>query len=151
MQGTERVVWERVQSTGTITAENALLPERLTALIEGERKTAAACTQLACRLSGSAGMALRRIRAQAENRARQLTALHFLLTGKRTCIKAPQVPFHKNLCEALRENCLSMLALQEQYGKVAAEFPAHADTLDCLSLSLRNDLRTVTGILERFL
>ena len=151
MQAEERAVWERVQSTGTLTAENALLPERLTALIEGEKKTAAECTQLACRLSGSAGMATRRIRAQAEGRARHLAALHFLLTGKRTYIKPPQIPFHKNLCEALREHCLSMLALQEQYAKVAAEFPAHAKAMDRLSLSLRNDLRTATSILERFM
>lgn len=145
----DRLIWERVTAKNNLTAEQALLPEYLIALITKEKNCAAAYHQLAARLSGAESNTMRRLKAQAENRVRQLNTHYFLLTGMRAGVKPETVPFHSELCDALREQCLSMLALQTQYEKTLCDFPTHTDALKPLSAELRQNLRTVTGTLQK--
>lgn len=145
---TESAVWERVSARGGITAEQALLPERLAELMTEETRLAAAFFRLAGRLSGTDGTTMRRLGAQAEARTRRLRTVYFLTSGLRADLRPAEVPFYACLCEALRAQCLCILALQKKYDETAKEFP------DCRELrgeELEQNFRTVTGILEKHL
>lgn len=148
---TEHSVWERVGARPCLTAAQALLPERLTALMQREITGAAACRQLAARLSGTDGASLRRLQAQAQARVRQLNALRFLYTGLRAEIKPANIAFHSAVCDALREEGLLLAALQEQYEKTAEEFPTQAEQLTALCTQVRQNLRSLTDVLQRHL
>ena len=100
---TEQAVWRRVKGPGAVTAEEAVLPERLEALILQEQADAAALRTLARRMGGQENAVLTRAAAGTEARARDLTALHFLLTGRRLRLKTPPVNPSGPLPEALRE------------------------------------------------
>lgn len=147
----ERAVWDRVIACPSLTAEQALLPERLSELMTQERAFADACTQLAARLTGADSAALRRLRAQAMTRQQQLNALRFLYTGLRSELRPAHVPFHSSVCDALREAGLQLLAVKAAYEKTAAEFSAQREALEQLCTQVRQATQTVMGILQRSL
>lgn len=148
MEQTEAAVWDRVTAKNGFSPERALLPERLAMLIAQEKGSADACRQLAARLSGADAAYLRRLRAQAENRVRQLNALYFLFCGLKPKIRGERVPFHADRCDALREAYLSMHAQQNRLRKTAEEFPTCADTLNDLAVQLQQSMQTLCRILQ---
>ena len=148
---TESAVWERVNARDGITAEQALLPERLAELMMGEAQLAAAFSRLAGRLSGADGAMMRRLRAQGESRVRRLRTEYYLLSGMRADIRPPEVPFYPSICEALRAQCQSLLTLQKKYDETAREFPACAALPEESRAALRQTRSAVIRILEKHL
>ena len=151
MRETDRQIWARVRESGTLTAEQALLPERLTALMAQEKTLAAACRQLEARLFGTGCNAVRRIRAQSENRVRRLKTQMYLRSGLRADPQSSSTPFYALLCEALRAACLLAQTLQTQYLKTAEEFPGEAEMLSPLAAELGCNLKMLTALLQRSL
>ena len=80
---TEQAIWSRVRGPGAMNAETALLPERLEQLILDQKRNAAQLRQLSRRLSGPGRALLMRMAGESDDRARELTAVHYLLTGRR--------------------------------------------------------------------
>ena len=148
MEQRERAVWERVTAKNGITPETALLPERFAVLIAQEKGSADAFRQLAARLNGADVVLIRRLRAESENRVRQLNALYFLISGLRPDIRGEHVPFHADRCDALREAYLSAHAQQNRYQKTAAEFPAYDGVLNGFAAELQHELQTISQILQ---
>lgn len=147
MEQTEQSVWARVTERHD-DPEQLLLPERLSILTIEEKTSADAYRQLAARLSGADGAAVRRLHAQTENRVRRLNVLYFLISGLRPNLKGEHVPFHADRCEALREQYLSAHAQQSRYRKTALEFPAYAGELNGFASELQHDLQTLSQILQ---
>lgn len=146
---TEKQIWERVRKSDRISAEYALLPQQLAELMGQERTSAAACEQLAARTGGTDCNALRRIKAQCENRICRLKTLFFLLTGSRINPKQSPIGFHEVLCDALREEILLMQTLRESYAKTKEAFPCYAETLQPLQTESEWNCKTLTEILQR--
>ena len=146
---TESAVWERVSARNDLTAEQALLPERLTELMTAETQLAAAFFRLARRLPGADGALMRRLGVQAEARTRKLRTACFLLTGMRSEPHPAEVPFYAAVCEALRAQCLLLIALQKKYDETAREFSACEDLPENPSSELPQTLRALTRILEK--
>ena len=94
---TERAVWQRVRGPGQLSAEEALLPERLERLILEQQIDAGSLRQLSARLRGPERASLARMAAEQENQARELTTLHYLLTGRRLRLKVPKPPLTADL------------------------------------------------------
>lgn len=124
---TEQAVWRRVKGPGAATAEEALLPERLEALVLQEQTDAARLQSLAKRIKGQGSGVMNRIAAETEARARELTALHYLLTGRRLRLKTPPPGAPGPLPEALRELCLRMEQTAKAYRSLEAEFSDRAE------------------------
>ena len=126
---TEQAVWRRVKGPGGMTAEEALLPERLEALILEQRTDAASLQALSRRLRGQGSVALSRMAQRVEARAQRLTTLHFLLTGRRLRLQAPKLPKPDPLPEALRgawlrnrQTVRAFEALREEFSDYAEDF-----------------------------
>ena len=124
---TEQAVWSRVKGTVGMTAEEAVLPERLEGLILQEQADAAALRELSRRMGGQGRGDLTRIANETAARARELTALHYLLTGRRLRVKTPNRPIKGPLPEALRELCLRLEQTGKSYAGLEQEFSERAD------------------------
>ena len=126
----EQEVWRRVRGPGGPTAEEALLPERLEALIVEQQAEAAELRSIARRLRGQQSAALTRIAAGVEARVRALTTLHYLLTGRRLRLQPPGAKANAPVSEALRS--LSLRLRQTEVGR-HERLGGHGSPLsDCL-------------------
>ena len=126
---TERAVWQRVRGPGQLSAEEALLPERLERLILEQQIDAGNLRQLSARLRGPEKASLARMAAEQENQARELTTLHYLLTGRRLRLKVPKPPLTADLPQAIREQFFrqkqaarDLQGLQRDFSAYAAHF-----------------------------
>ena len=145
----EQAVWRRVQGGSPIRAEEALLPERLEAMIVEQQADAAELGALSRRLRGPSGGALVRQARQAEARVRWLTTLHYLLTGRRLRLQGPKPsPKPAPLPEALRGACLraqqserAYRALGEEFSDYAGAFSQKAAEASALGRTLLNALQ----------
>lgn len=145
---TEQAVWRRVKGPGAVTAEEAVLPERLEALIFQEQADASSLRVLARRLSGKGSAALSRIAAETDARTRELTALHYLLTGRRLRLNAPPVKPPAALPDALREACLRMEQTARTYGSLAEEFSDRAELFSRFARQSREQAQTLLNQLK---
>ena len=148
---TEQAVWRRVKGPGAVTAEEALLPERLEALILQEQADAAALRGLSRRMNGPESAALSRIAAAADSRAKELTALHSLLTGRRLRMKVPPVRNSGPVPEALREICLRMEQTAKAYKSLETEFADRAELFSRYARDSRDQARTLLSQLKNHL
>lgn len=146
---TEREIWRRVKGPGGIAAEEALLPERLEALITEERSLAVSLRSLTPRLRGPQRGELTRIAARAEGRARGLTTLHYLLTARRLRLPPPRPGKPGPLPEALREACLRLRETAKAYESLRGEFSSCGEELNGYSTQTAADARALTVLLER--
>ena len=115
---TEREVWSRVLTPGQMTAEEALLPERLEALISLERRNAAELKVVSARLRGADRAAFLRMAARDEARAAELQAMHYLLTGRRLRLSGRAEPLPRDLPEALRMLWLRRREMARSYAEL---------------------------------
>lgn len=146
---TEREIWSRVKGPGGIAAEEALLPERLEALISEERSLAASLRSLTPRLRGPQRGELTRIAARAEGRARALTTLHYLLSGRRLRLQPPRPNKPGPLPEELRELCLRTRRSVRAYEALGREFSACEEDFARYGDQTRADVRSLTSLLEQ--
>ena len=94
-QENEREIWRRVRQPGAVNAAEALLPERLEALIQEQRGSGAELRALGGRMQRPERQILLRMAAENENRARELTTMHYLLSGRRLRLRQPPLPTPK--------------------------------------------------------
>ena len=144
----EQAVWRRVKGPGP-GAEEALLPERLEALILEERSLARSLRGLGRRLRGPRSGSLNRLAARAEARAGAMTTLHYLLTGRRLRLQTPPPGKPEPLAEALRGLCLRLRQSARAYEALAQEFSAWGEDFGGYSGQAAADARSLSALLEQ--
>ena len=144
----EQEVWRRVRGPGGPTAEEALLPERLEALIVEQQAEAAELRSIARRLRGQQSAALTRIAAGVEARVRALTTLHYLLTGRRLRLQPPGAKANAPVSEALRSLSLRLRQTERAYVGLQGEFADYAEDFERFARQTRTDGRSVTERLQ---
>ena len=144
-------VWSRVmaaQANAQRTSENppvkaqaaqentpaSIRPEQLLSSIEYEMLDAAAYQCLASRMSGCAQKTLRALAQDERRHAKELSAMYFLLTGKKVCPKKPENPCITCNAETLRKQYQAELAAREHYEALAPLAGARACTLREIAL-----------------
>lgn len=145
---TERAVWRRVNGNGGLPAEEALLPERLEALILQERGDAACLRMLANRMGGQGSRAMLQIAASTETRVRELVTLHFLLTGRRLRLQTPPCGRPGDPVEALRAACLRMEQTSRSYERLGEEFSRRAEQFSKYARQSREQSRRLMAQLQ---
>ena len=143
----EEAVWRRVRGPGP-TAEEALLPQRLEALaleLMGEEE---ALKRLSRRLGGSQGAAVSRLASQLRAGTRDLTTLHYLLTGRRLRLKPPAAAPSGSVTEALRLACLRAAQSARAFRGLAEEFQEQAEELKRYAQDSEARQRSLTRILR---
>lgn len=146
---TEQAVWQRVKAPGALTAEEAVLPERLEALILEQRADAASMRMLSRRMRGQGSTALARLAGRCEARAQRLTTLHYLLTGRRLRIQTPKLPTPGPLPEALRAAWLRSKQAAKSFDALRAEFSDYAEDFADDAMEAKNDGRTLESLLRQ--
>ena len=147
-QQKEREVWRRVRAPGGLSAEEAVLPERLEALILEQQADAALLRGLSRRLQGAQSAALSRAAAGTEKRARELSTLHYLLSGRQLRLKTPPQPLNGPLPEALREACLRLRRSAQAFEALGAEFSDYADDFERWAGESRKQSRSLLQLLS---
>jgi len=145
---TEQAVWRRVRGPGGVTAREALLPEKLEALILEEQSRAQELRALSGRMNGPQRGRLSRIAARSEARSRSLGALHYLLTGRRLRLQKAPLPRPAPTPEALRQAALSLREAVRSYESLAREFEDYAQDFSRYADETRSQLAAVTDILQ---
>ena len=145
---TEREVWSRVLTPGQMTAEEALLPERLEALISLERRNAAELKVVSARLRGADRAAFLRMAARDEARAAELQAMHYLLTGRRLRLSGRAEPLPRDLPEALRMLWLRRREMARSYAELSRDFSAYAETFGRFSAETRRQMEQISAALR---
>ena len=147
----EQKVWSRVmaaqaqpQQTPTAslprdpaarqTQPACLTPEHVMALMEDEKAGAAVYRALACRMTGCAKKTLEQLAEDERCHAKKLSAIYFLLTGKKACPKKPDAPCITCNAETLRRQYQCELAARERYEALAPLAGARACTLREIAL-----------------
>lgn len=143
---TEQAVWRRVKGNDSVTAEEALLPERLEALILEQRTDAAALQALSRRLRGQGSASLAQIVRRTQARVRKLTALHYLLTGRRLRLQTPAIPRPDPLPEALRAAWLRNRQTVRAFEALREEFTDYGEDFADWAAETRSDGRTLAGL-----
>ena len=129
---TEQEIWRRVRQPGSMTAEEALLPEKLERMILEQKLNAEGLKALSARLSGPERQVFLRMAAENDNRARELTTLHYLLTGRRLRLKQESVPIPKLLPEALREAYFRQQQAMRDFRNLSREFSGYSELFERL-------------------
>ena len=145
---TEQAVWSRVRAPGGVTAQEAVLPERLEALILEEQAQAGSLRALARRLRGPGGSTLGAQANRTEARVRELETLHYLLTGRRLRMQAPKPPAPEPLSEALRQAALASRQTERSYRALGEEFTDWAEDFDRFARQTQERTRAVTRVLQ---
>lgn len=143
----EAAVWRRVRGPGP-TAEEALLPERLEALVLEQMGEQEALKRLSRRLGSGQGAAVARLAAQLRAQTRELTTLHYLLTGRRLRLKAPAPAASGSVTEELRLACLRAAQSARAFRSLAEEFREQAEDLSRYARECEGRQRRLTGILR---
>ena len=147
---TEQEVWRRVKGPGGMRAEDAVLPERLEALILEQRADSAALQALSRQMRGQGSTVLSRMAQRTKRRAQKLTTLHFLLTGRRLRVRNPaKLPAAGPLPEALREAWLRNKQAARAYDALREEFSDYAEEFADYASEVKSDGRTLSGILAQ--
>lgn len=145
----EQAVWQRVRGMEPpLPAAQALLPERLEALLLEEQATQAALRELSRRAPGNQRQRLQRLSARAGERSGALTTLHFLLTGRRLRIKPPLPPDRSPYPEALRTAWLRLRQTARAYTGLASEFREEARDLEAGAADAEADSRQLAALLR---
>lgn len=145
---TEQEIWRRVRQPGAGNAEEALLPERLERLILEQKLNAAGLKALSARLSGHERQTFLRIAAETENRARELTTVHYLLSGRRLRLKPAEVSVPKQLPEALREAFFRQQQSARDLRDLSREFAGYAELFERLAGEASRHSRLIMQALQ---
>lgn len=144
----EQEIWRRVRGGAAPGAAEALLPERLEALILEQRADAAAMRALAGRMRGPASGRLRSGAAALEHRARELRGLHYLLTGRRLRPQSPPLRLPEPPAEALRQLCLRQREAARSFGALGEEFRDFAGDFDAWAGQAREQAGALLRLLR---
>ena len=93
----------------------SITPEQLLSSIEYEMLDAVTYQCLAARMSGCAQKTLRALSQDERRHAKELSAMYFLLTGKKVCPKKPDSPCITCNAETLRRQYQGELAARDHY------------------------------------
>ena len=145
---TEQEVWRRVKAPGNVTARETLLPERLEGLILEQRGEAAELRALARRLRGQGAAALNRTAAGIEARTRELSTLHYLLTGRKLRLPSPPPRLKGPETELLRELILRLRQSAQAYESLETEFSDYAGDFSRCASDTRSQARRLTQLLQ---
>ena len=145
---TEQEVWRRVKGPGPVTAPEALLPEKLEALILEQRTDAAALRDLSRRLRGQGSAVLNREAGRTEARVRELTTLHYLLTGRQLRLRTPPPVPGGPLPEGLRTLCLRLRQTTRACESLGEEFSDYAREFEGFAADARTQVRVLTQVLQ---
>lgn len=152
MEDHAKAVWQRVQAgRDTLTAEEALLPERLSQHIMGEKGDSQAYRRLALRFQGQDSAALRRMAEEESGHARELNALYYMRTGRRTDLRPREEPQPADRLQALRGRYLEELSGAAGYAQAARDFPAYGEMFQRLSQAEHRHSQALLEILQRHL
>ena len=146
---TEQAVWRRVKGPGGMTAEEAALPERLEALILEQQADAAQLRALSARLRGQGRASLAQMARRADARARKLTTLHYLLTGRKLRLQAPKLPPPGPLPEALREAWQRNRQAGRAFAALGQEFGDFREDFAGFSADAKSEGRILEGLLRQ--
>ena len=146
---TEQAVWRRVKAPGGMSAEEAVLPERLDALILEQRADSATLRALSRQIRGQGSATLSRMAQRTEARTQKLTTLHYLLTGRRLRLQNPKLPPTGPLPEALREAWLRNRQAARAYDALREEFADYAEAFSVYAADVKSDGRALEGILRQ--
>ena len=143
----EEAVWRRVRGPGP-TAEQTLLPQRLEALALELMAEEESLRRLSRRLGGSQGAAVSRLASQLRAGTRELTTLHYLLTGCRLRLKAPAPAPSGSVTEVLRLACLRAAQSARAFRSLGEEFREHAEEMNRCARDSEARQRSLTRILQ---
>jgi hypothetical protein len=146
---TEQAVWRRVKGPGGMTAEEAALPERLEAVILEQQAYAALLRALSARLRGQGRGSLLQMAQRADARARKLTTLHYLLTGRRLRLQAPKLPSPGPLPELLRGAWQRNRQAGRAFEALGQEFGDFQEDFAEYSADTKGDGRILEGLLRQ--
>lgn len=143
----EQKVWSRVMAAQTNrqtaapqntaprqTGSACITPEQVLELIGHEMQDAAVYHALACRMTGCAKKTLAELSRDERCHVKKLSAIYFLLTGKKACPKRPDSPCITCSAETLRRQYQAELAARERYEALAPLSGARACTLRQIAL-----------------
>ena len=146
---TEQAVWRRVRGPGNMTAEEAVLPERLEALILEQQSLAAAQRELARRMRGSQSAAMSRMAGLTMAQARELIALHYMLTGRALRLQTPRPQLPGPMPEALRETWQRLRQTTRTYESLETEFGDYANDFSRFSRQTRDHARALMEVMQQ--
>lgn len=125
-QRREQEVWQRVMAMSAEAprcdkpvSKQSLTAEQVMELLCGELEDAAFYEALSCRIGGKLGQRLLTIAAQERKHAKKLSAIYYLMTGKKPCPDKPKCPCIACTNEALRERYIEETKGAEHYCHLA--------------------------------
>ena len=102
-------------------------------LLEDELQDHATYCHLACMARGCVRQTLQSIAADEKQHAKMLSAMYYILTGKKACPEHPRPACVACLNEALREQYAGELEGSRRYAEVARRAGEHACTFERLA------------------
>ncbi len=144
----EQEVWRRVQRPGGLPAEQGLLPERLEQMILEQKMNAVELRSLAGRLNGQERRIFFRMASENDNRAKELTTVHYLLTGRKLRLKLPPQPPAGDLSEALRSAFFRQKQTAAGLSGLAREFENYADQFSRMADQAQSHCDRIRRVLQ---
>ena len=126
----------------------SITPEQLLSSIEYEMLDAVTYQCLAARMSGCAQKTLRALSQDERRHAKELSAMYFLLTGKKVCPKKPENPCITCNAETLRRQYQRELSAREHYEALAPMSGARACTMRELALDECRHAQSIYELLQ---
>ena len=126
----------------------SITPEQLLSSIEYEMLDAVTYQCLAARMSGCAQKTLRALSQDERRHAKELSAMYFLLTGKKVCPKKPDSPCITCNAETLRRQYQRELSAREHYEALAPMSGARACTMRELALDECRHAQSIYELLQ---
>ena len=126
----------------------SITPEQLLSSIEYEMLDAVTYQCLAARMSGCAQKTLRALSQDERRHAKELSAMYFLLTGKKVCPKKPDSPCITCNAETLRRQYQRELSAREHYEALASMSGARACTMRELALDECRHAQSIYELLQ---
>ena len=145
---TEREIWRRVRQNDRLNAEEILLPEKLEESIQERQMLTDLLVRTAQSLSKGERTALLRISAQLRSDIRELTTLHYLLTGRRLKLPPGQLPPKAPIREELRALYFRFRRAAKNSDLLSKDFSEYEKEFREDAQVLRRAERTIAGILK---
>ena len=145
---TEREIWRRVRQNDRLNAEEILLPEKLEESIQERQMLTDLLVRTAQSLSKGERTALLRISAQLRSGIRELTTLHYLLTGRRLKLPPGQLPPKAPIREELRALYFRLRRAAKNSDLLSKDFSEYEKEFREDAQVLRRAERTIAGILK---
>lgn len=143
---TVRAVWQRVLQTPPEPTSEAVLAE----LISDEQTAHAAYLTLA-RRGGRFAPAFRALACEEACHARRLSALYYLLTGRKSCVMCGATEKRGRLCEAVRARYTAEREAEKTYRAAAQRCPEHAALFCVLADDERRHAQRLYTVMEALL